>query len=297
MSDKNEIDALNTCLELLDQGLAIEVCLARYPEAAAQLEPMLRLAMEARRLGETIEIPADAQRNGIGRITEAWVKSQVKNRSQWWRVARPLAKSWALAMIAVVILGFGGWTTSTVAADSVPGEVLYPVKKAQESVLLVVTFTDRRKAELHAKFAHQRTQEIAKLVDRGKSQAAMDRTADRMAHHTRRVVMLMGGELQLPKPLVTDPLQISQEELAIRVTLVPVSGLITLSQNKRSRERYRMQERFLQQFHHFQKMEERISRERQSLRRARMEESFYRSQEFFHRAILAMKAIEEAEAR
>ena len=107
----------------------------------------------------------------------------------------------------------------------------------------------------------------------------------------------MGGELHLPKPLVTDPLQISREELGIRVVLDPVSGLITINGNKRSRERYRMQERFLQQFHHFQKMEERILLEQHSARRARMEESFYRSQEFFHRAILAMKAIEEAEAR
>ena len=160
-----------------------------------------------------------------------------------------------------------------------------------------MTFSDYRKAELHAKFAHQRTQEISKLVDQGKSQATMDRTAERMVHHTRRVVTLMGGELQLPKPLVNDPVQISREELGIRVTLDPVSGLITISENKRSRERYRMQERFLQQFHHFQKMEDRISREKRSVRRARMEESFYRSQEFFHRAILAMKAIEDAEAR
>ena len=85
--------------------------------------------------------------------------------------------------------------------------------------------------------------------------------------------------------------------MCIRDSLDPVSGLITISESKRSQDRYRMQERFLKQFHHFQNMEERISREKQSVRRARMEESFYRSQEFFHRAILAMKAIEEAEAR
>ena len=293
MSDKNDIDALNTCLELLEKGIAIEVCLARYPEIATKLEPMLRLAMETRRLGETIEIPTDAQRAGMGLITNAWAKKrQVKSGGQWWEVFRPVAKSWALAIVVVMILGFGGWTTSTVAADSVPGEALYPVKKARERVLLVVAFSDWGKAELHAKFAHQRTQEIEKLVSRGKSQAVMDRTAERMANHTRRVIALMGGELPIPKPVITGP-----GELGIRVSLDPVSGLITISENKRSRERYRMQEKFLKQFHHFQNMEERISREKPSVRRSRMEESFYRSQEFFHRAILAMKAIEEAEAR
>ena len=292
MNDKNDIDALNTCLELLEKGVAIEVCLNRYPEAAKKLEPMLRLAMETRHLGETIEIPVDAQRAGMGYITDAWVRRQVKNSGQWWGALRPLAKPWTLAIVAALILGVGGWTTSTVAADSVPGEAFYPVKKVQERFLLVVAFSDRGKASLHAKFAHQRTREIGELVDRGKSQEAMEKTVERMTHHTHRAVALMGGELPIPKPVTTGP-----EELDIRVILDPVSGLITISGNKRSRERYRMQEGFLQQFHHFERMEERISRQAQSVRRARMEASFYRSQEFIHRAILAMKDIEEAEAR
>ena len=71
MSDTTNIDALNTCLELLAQGSTVEACLARYPELAAELEPMLHLAMQTQRLGETIQPSPDAQRIGLGRITDA----------------------------------------------------------------------------------------------------------------------------------------------------------------------------------------------------------------------------------
>ena len=295
MSDKNDIDVLNTCLEFLAKGSTIEACLERFPEAAAELDPMLLIASQTQRVGESIETPAEAQRVGLGRITDAWSAKQAKRSSRRWRIFRPLAKSWAVAMIAVMVVVFGGWTTTTAAAGSIPGEVLYPVKKAQERIRLVVSFSDRGKAELHAKFAQERTQEIEKLASRGRSQAAMDRTAERMANHTRRAVVLMGGVLPTPVPATSD--FTAPTTPPIRVTLDPASGLITISENKSSRERYVMQERFLRQYRNFEEMQERISRQTQHSQRARMEESFHRSRELLRRAILAMKALEEAESR
>ncbi len=294
MSDKQDVDALNTCLELLEQGSTIEACLERFPEAAAELEPLLRLAMQTKQVGDAIETPAEAQCLGLGRITDAWATKQAKRSNPRWRVFRPLAKSWAIAMIAVMVLAFGGWTTTSAAAGSVPDEVLYPVKKAQERFRLVVSFSDRGKAELHAKFAQERTQEIEKLAARGKGQDVMERTAVRMENHTRRAVVLMGGVLPIPVPATSNFTAPATPQ--IRVTLDPASGLITITENKSSRERYVMQERFLRQYQNFQEMEERLARQAQTNRRARMEESFHRSQELFLRAILAMKALEEAES-
>ena len=286
------MDALNTCLDLLAQGSTVEACLERYPEFAAELEPMLRLAMQTQRVGETIVPSPEAQRAGLGRITDAWAEHQARRRRRWHGF-RPLAKSWSVVMIAVLVLVLGGWTTTTAAAGSVPGEALYPVKKAQERFLLLVVFSDRGKAELHAKFAQERIQEIEKLAAKGRSQTVMDKTAERMANHTRRAVALMGGVL--PAPPESDVT--AQTVPGIRVTLDPASGLISVSKNKVSRQRYFMQERFLQQFRHFQEIQQRISRQMQPGQRARMEESFHRSQELLHRAILAMKTLEESESR
>ena len=246
MSAKHAIYALDNCLELLEQGGTIEACLERFPEAATELEPLLRLAMQTKKVGETIETPMKAQRLGLGRITDAWAAKQTKRSNRRLRFFRPLAKSWAIAMIAVMVLAFGGWTTTSAAAGSIPGEVLYPVKKAQERVLLVVAFSDIGKAELHAKFAQKRTQEIEKLAARDKSQEVMDRTAIRMEKHTRRAVVLMGGVLPTSVPALNDSTAPATPQ--IRVTLDPVSGLITITEDKSSRERFVMQERFLQQF-------------------------------------------------
>ena len=97
---------------------------------------------------------------------------------------------------------------------------------------------------------------------------------------------------------VTAPVRIHVVEVELMIARgAPVSGLIRIRETKTSRQRYIMQERFLQQFRHFQEMQQRISRQMQPGQRARMEESFHRSQELLHRAILAMKALEESESR
>ena len=56
MADKLA-QTLEECLELLSQGVSLEECLARYPEDAGELEPLLRspAGLTARLLGEQEE--------------------------------------------------------------------------------------------------------------------------------------------------------------------------------------------------------------------------------------------------
>ena len=70
MSDKNDIDVLNTCLELLGQGSTIEACLERFPDAASELEPMLLIATQTQRVGEAIETPAEALLSLLHRVED-----------------------------------------------------------------------------------------------------------------------------------------------------------------------------------------------------------------------------------
>lgn len=46
MSDRFE-DILNECIDRLLQGESLEQCLQRYPEQAAELKPLLQVALEA----------------------------------------------------------------------------------------------------------------------------------------------------------------------------------------------------------------------------------------------------------
>jgi hypothetical protein len=54
MADRIEI-VLDECLERLRQGESVEQCLARYPEQAAELEPLLRVAMASQKASLAVE--------------------------------------------------------------------------------------------------------------------------------------------------------------------------------------------------------------------------------------------------
>ena len=183
-SDVNVNDALNHCLELLDQGLTVEECLQRYPTLSEELTPLLLLAAQTQSAVEAVVPSPEAHRAGLGRITDAWVAMQERERRRSRGPWRLLRRSWVLAAAAVLILAFGGWTTASAAQDSVPGEILYPIKQTQERVLLLVVITESRKANLHAQFAETRAKECAKLASKGGDIDTLNRTAERIEIHT-----------------------------------------------------------------------------------------------------------------
>lgn len=74
-------------------------------------------------------------------------------------VARPMAVG-----ASVFALIFGGWVTTVNASfDSLPGDVLYPVKLATERMQLTIATSSSRRARLHAEFASRRLQEVGEL--------------------------------------------------------------------------------------------------------------------------------------
>lgn len=67
--------------------------------------------------------------------------------------------------IAVAVGGAGGGVA--LAADSVPGDLLYPVKLFGEEVSLLLTWDPAAKAELNMAFASERVREMTQLAARG----------------------------------------------------------------------------------------------------------------------------------
>jgi hypothetical protein len=74
-------------------------------------------------------------------------------------MVRPLAVGFA--SMAVLL---GGWTGMVGASfDSIPGDVLYPVKIANEKAQLSLAFSGERKVKLHAEFASRRLDEVVAI--------------------------------------------------------------------------------------------------------------------------------------
>jgi len=75
-----------------------------------------------------------------------------------------------VAIIVAIVLAVSALGGGTVYAsqDSLPGEVLYPVKLGTEQVRLVLTISDAAKVDLQLTFANSRLEEMAALVEKGR---------------------------------------------------------------------------------------------------------------------------------
>jgi len=187
MGRESEFDnILDECLERVIKGEDIEACLARHPEHAAELEPLLRTALETRKAVAIGPRPEFRQRAGY-EFQTAIRDTQPKGSRSFFR--------WQVRWMAPVALIIGllmvGSGTVTAASSSLPDEPLYRVKLATESVQLAFTPSALDKAELYARFADKRVEEIIKMADKGKVEQ-VEKTTERMNNELIAMANLAG---------------------------------------------------------------------------------------------------------
>ena len=73
-------------------------------------------------------------------------------------------QSVALAVCLLLIFIGGPWLTLKASQSSLPGEILYSVKKAAEGVQATVT-SENNKAQLQVEFAGRRLEELTKITE------------------------------------------------------------------------------------------------------------------------------------
>ena len=92
-------------------------------------------------------------------------------RRRWpaWQELFPrvLQPAWALALLVVVLLGLMTFGGVRVAAAALPGEPLYPLKRASETVGLLLTLDPAARAERLALLRERRLREIEAVLERG----------------------------------------------------------------------------------------------------------------------------------
>jgi len=188
MKKMNEFDnILDECLQRLLAGETIESCLSRYPQHAAELEPLLRTSQDTLRAADIK--PRPEFRDLARRRFQAAVRElPVRGKRDFFALLRPSLAT--VAIIAIVMLAGGGVVAA--AGNSLPGSPLYPVKLATESVRLALTPSDLGKAELNAAFADERVDEIIRLAENGDASLIVE-TTDRMNEQLLAVANLAGN--------------------------------------------------------------------------------------------------------
>lgn len=154
--DALEIEILERCLRRLEQGADLETLLREVPEAVP-LRPLLETALWLRR-GQEVALSPAARRWLIrqGQLRAA-------RRAAAPRASRPVFR-WAWALVAVLGLILVLLSAVGAAEASLPGEPLYPVKRAVEGLVTLGMSPEERALYL----AERRWSEFEASAARGR---------------------------------------------------------------------------------------------------------------------------------
>jgi hypothetical protein len=165
MKNMREFDnILNECIERVFRGEPIEACLKAFPQHAAELEPLLRTAIDTHKAAEISPRPEFRQRAGY-EFQTAIRDMKPDKKSLFMRQIR-----WVTALSVILVILMAGSGTLAASADSLPDESLYGIKLFTEEVRLALTTSKTAKAELYAEFVDTRVEEIIKMADKGNAE-------------------------------------------------------------------------------------------------------------------------------
>ncbi|NJM05761.1 hypothetical protein HC891_05530 [Candidatus Gracilibacteria bacterium] len=163
---------IEEALDRLERGDKIEDILHDYPDHTAVLEPFLR-ASDTVNASTVAALPPELEAwLDVGRREFEAIASQEEAKRR--RVPRPqLRRSWNLSprfagalMVCVLALLFSFQSVSDAAAQSLPGDIFYPVKLASERIQLVLTTNEAQRNALQVELMRRRVDEVDTLLMR-----------------------------------------------------------------------------------------------------------------------------------
>ena len=140
MTQANDLaERLEACLSLIEAGVPVDECLARYPDAEEALRPLLS-ASAAVQTSLAAELPLASRLRMTNRVMSAWDERAARPSRRWWQFSLPpLAPKWVAVAASLAIVLVGGTGTVSASSTSVPGDTLYTVKEFTAEARLWLT--------------------------------------------------------------------------------------------------------------------------------------------------------------
>ncbi len=160
MTDRYE--ALEVSLQALEQGRDIDSVLAKYPQFAVELRPLLEAALAARQMGSS-SVPAGVGRRGRTRLLQQAVGLRASQEARDARVI-PLLPRLAIMLGLAVGLALSSAGLVSAASGTLPGDQLYSLKRTWEQVRLVLAVNSQDRDLLESQFDRERLDEIDGLL-------------------------------------------------------------------------------------------------------------------------------------
>jgi hypothetical protein len=166
----NLYEALEVCLQDIEQGADVETVLFRYPALADELRPILEASVSAK--GMAVPDPsAEVIRHNRAKLLRNAAEMreaniQLVSRSNWFGSLRRVA----VTLVILVMVFASGTGLVRAASTTVPGDNLYPVKRTWEGVSLLLTFNVQQREALEIEHENERLEELSELFAEGRSE-------------------------------------------------------------------------------------------------------------------------------
>jgi hypothetical protein len=160
-------DVLETCLREIENGAEMETVLARRPDFAAELRPILMASAMARSLSAPAPSP-EAVRRGRAKVLQRAAQMRETKSAPRSRRAIPFFQRLAIALTLTAIFLTSGTGLVSASSSALPGEKLYPVKLTWENVRLFFTFDAEVRESLEHSFENERLHEVSELILEGR---------------------------------------------------------------------------------------------------------------------------------
>jgi len=164
----NIYDVLEICLQELENGADSETVLARYPDLASELRPILKASVMAR----TMSVPAPSQdvvRRGRAKFLQHAAQMREAKIAPRKRMI-PIFQRLAITFTMTALFLSSGTGLVGASSSALPGEKLYPVKLTWENVRLFFTFNSENREVLESIFENERLHEVNELLVEGRNE-------------------------------------------------------------------------------------------------------------------------------
>lgn len=161
------IEAFEVCISELEAGADLESVLKLYPDLEVELRPMLETVDQALMMSVS-EVPQDVMMRGRTKI----LGHAASVRKAADKPGRPglLFNRWATSLLLVLVFFLGGTGVVDASSATLPGDNLYPVKRAWEEVRLWFERSPSGREELESEYEQERLDEIGELLAEGREE-------------------------------------------------------------------------------------------------------------------------------
>jgi hypothetical protein len=161
-------DALEICLQAMENGDSLDSVLARFPDLTSDLRPILEAARRAREIPAPLP-SADATRRGRAALLQRAAEMREAQRPIRRRQpVIPFFQRLAIALSIAAIAWMSGTGLVQASTTSLPGENLYPVKRTWEDMRLLFVSSPEQREALEGEYEVERLDEVAELLREGR---------------------------------------------------------------------------------------------------------------------------------